>query len=235
MNTQWPLCFRCSKSWQVSKAGGFLRIRGGQQQREFVPGAAPQWWIAGPFLWHCWQGALLILTCPYQLTRGKNKKTFFSLYFFYIRCLPNSTTLHLLPSSGDRGNCTPLTAGISWPGDTFLHTEPSCLRGCCYFCVAYLAPMVLICNGLKFFVHAKKKRPVSKMFCQWKAGVWNFFEYFCKLNIHTRSYLCIIISFLVNSLVTVPPHFSYNSAIISKVRTKILKYEASTPQKNVNK
>lgn len=157
MNTQWPLCFRCSKSWQVSKAGGFLRIRGGQQQREFVPGAAPQWWIAGPFLWHCWQGALLILTCPYQLTRGKNKKTFFSLYLFYIRCLPNSTTLHLLPSSGDRVNRTPLTAGISWPGDTFLHTEPSCLRGCCYFCVAYLAPMVLICNGHKFFVHAKKK------------------------------------------------------------------------------
>lgn len=83
MNTQWPLCCPCSKSWQVSEAGGFLCIRGGQQQWEFVPGAAPQWWIAGPFLWHCWQGTF-ILTCPYQLTRGRHTK---KTYFLYISFL----------------------------------------------------------------------------------------------------------------------------------------------------
>lgn len=88
VNTQWPLCCPCSKSWQVSEAGGLLCIRGGQQQWEFVPGAAPQWWIAGPFLWHCWQGTLLILTCPDQLTRGKHRKklTFFIFPFYQVSC-----------------------------------------------------------------------------------------------------------------------------------------------------
>lgn len=88
VNTQWPLCCPCSKSWQVSEAGGFLCIRGGQQQWEFVPGAAPQWWVAGPFLWPRWQGTLLILTGPDQLTGGKHTKKppFFIFPFYQVSC-----------------------------------------------------------------------------------------------------------------------------------------------------
>lgn len=165
-----PLCFLRSKPWQFPKAGGFLCIWGGQQQWEFVPRAAPQWWITGigmPFIWCCWQGSLLIITWTYQLTRGKNKKPCFlyvNLIILYTCQKALLCTFCLLVVTEWTA---PLTGRISWTGDTLLHTKPAASTAAVIFTLLTLLQWSSFVTVTKFLVPYARKGPfivVSKMF-----------------------------------------------------------------------
>lgn len=117
----------CSKPWQVPEAGGLVCVRGGQQQRESVSGAAPQWRVPGlglPFVRGCRQHALLLLTCPHQPTTGKTK------LLHHMPCAPK--LLYLLWRSFSSRllllccHCFASSATPWWPSELLhCHPEPS--------------------------------------------------------------------------------------------------------------